>query len=192
MSYQNLATAIIAAGIPVLVVCARLIAPHLQKVWSCKELDTQQATEQIEFNAETKPLLAFWWDWKCISPFWQANDAAYSRFGYGEITSEDLGLPPELVADLVSMAKWHDSSLNWNYPPDPSPWRQAECDQFNAKSKELFFLCQKALEPSIILIYKHGDEKEDRDLDRYLAEPISFKREATSLAALPSNKTKSF
>jgi hypothetical protein len=120
--------------------------------------------------------LNFWWDWNCESPFWPANEAAHSRFGYGPIAPEKLGLPIVLAAELVDTSDWHDKSLNWEYPPDPGPWRQDECDQFNEKSKDLFNQCCAVFGPSITLVYKHRDEQEDPDLDRYLVDPKKFRR----------------
>ncbi|WP_461175464.1 hypothetical protein [Uliginosibacterium flavum] len=120
--------------------------------------------------------LSFWWEWKCGSPFWPANEAALNRFGYGSIAPEELGLPIDLAAKLVDTSDWHDKALNWEYPPDPGPWRQVECDQFNEQSKDLFNQCCAAFGASITLVYKHRDEREDPDLDRYLADPKKFRR----------------
>jgi len=33
--------------------------------------------------------------------------------------------------------RWHNTVLNWVYPPDLSLWRQDECDRFNKAAVEL-------------------------------------------------------
>ena len=127
----------------------------------------------------TPVVLNFWWEWNCESPFWASNEAAYTQYGYGEISPTILGLPENIVEKLAQVGKWHDASLNWNYPPDPGPWRQAECDLFNKESKLLFQQCCAMLPSHITLIYKHCDINEDPDLDRYLIDPKNFKREVS-------------
>ena len=129
----------------------------------------------------TLTLITFWWEWRCESPFWPSNGIAHAQYGYGEISPADLGLPDEIVEKLAQLGRLHDASLNWEYPPDPGPWRQAECDLFNQESKALFQLCRDRLPPHILLIYEHKDLMEDPDLDRYLADPKNFSRERLSL-----------
>jgi hypothetical protein len=126
----------------------------------------------------SRPQLKFWWEWKAASPFWPGDDAAKEMFGYGEIDPAKLALPGDLVAELEALAAWHDSSLNWDYPPDPGPWRQEECDRFNVASKTLFERCKKLLAGRFEILYSHREEKEDPDLDAYLAAPTSFRRKA--------------
>jgi len=124
------------------------------------------------------PVLKFFWEWQAASPFWAVDDAAYRRFGVGEIDAADLDLPADLVAELAAAASWHDTSLNWSYPPDPGPWRQEECDRFNSTSRALFERCQTLLAGNYIIQYTHREEREDPDLDAYLAAPSTFKRKA--------------
>jgi hypothetical protein len=123
-----------------------------------------------------RPVLNFWWEWQAASPFWPADDVARAKFGLGEINAADLGLPPELVEELRVTAEWHDTSLNWSYPPDPGPWRHDECARFNATSKALFERCQKLLAGTVELRYHQREIAEDPDLDSYLADPHNFKR----------------
>lgn len=128
-------------------------------------------------NAEDhgKPQLSFWWDWGC-GPFWCANDQARAMFDVGPIDPEALGLPDALAVELEQMIEWHDTSLNWEYPPDPGPWRQEEYDRFNAASMRLFETCRNILWDSVELVYTHPEERQDPDLDRYLDDPRQFKR----------------
>jgi hypothetical protein len=69
---------------------------------------------------------------------------------------------------------WHQGSLNWEYSPDPGPWRQAECDRFNPGVQ--------ALLP--IVIAERGDDFDaidaqppvfaDLDPDEDLKDPKAF------------------
>ena len=40
------------------------------------------------------------------------------------------GLARATTRPLQDLGSWHDTALNWDYPPDPGPWRQDECEQF--------------------------------------------------------------
>jgi hypothetical protein len=122
-----------------------------------------------------KPLLAFWWEWGTGSPFWASNDAAFAQFDVGPIEPATLGLPDGVVAELERVSVWHDSALNWKEPNCPGPWRQDECDRFNADSRAIFERCAALLEGRIDLKYVQDDEREDPDLDTYLEDPVGFR-----------------
>lgn len=136
-----------------------------------------------------KPQLSFWWDWGC-GPFWCGNDEARAMFDVGPIDPEVLGLPEALAVEVEQMIEWHDTSLNWEYPPAPGPWRQEECDRFNAASMRLYETSRTILGDSIVLVYKHKEECEDPDLDRYLANPKQFKRADAPDTGDPMNRFK--
>lgn len=40
---------------------------------------------------------------------------------------------------------WYDGSLNWDNPPEPVPWSQAQVEQFNHAVGELFQAVQQEL-----------------------------------------------
>jgi hypothetical protein len=75
---------------------------------------------------------------------------------------------------------WFDTSLNWGYPPDPGPWRQEECDRFNAASLNAFDRLRTELGPDWDIVPNFADLREDPDLDRCLADPAGFQRGSTS------------
>jgi hypothetical protein len=111
---------------------------------------------------------------------WAGNEAASQAFDYGPYDVGDncpLPLSPEVLARCRQMAEWHDRALNWDYPPDPGPWRKAECDRFNAAAKELLEAMRAHLGPNFQVLNKQGDMVEDPDLDGYLADPNEFCRE---------------
>jgi hypothetical protein len=74
------------------------------------------------------------------------------------------------------MIDWHFTSLNQEYPPHPGPWRQEECDRFNQAAIELFERIQMELGGEYEVLNEQDPIIEDSDLDEYLKDPDSFKR----------------
>jgi hypothetical protein len=62
---------------------------------------------------------------------WPLDDATRERFGSGPL-DDVLPLSPECRENLETLGAWHDQSLDWSYPPDPSPWTEAESERFEA------------------------------------------------------------
>jgi hypothetical protein len=76
--------------------------------------------------------------------FWAANDAARERFGY-PIDSRTLPLAENTWRRLYFLASWYDTSIDWNYPPDPSPWDHAERERFNNEAQKLLAVVREEL-----------------------------------------------
>ncbi len=126
-------------------------------------------------------VLRFFCEWGggCL---WPGNDAAYRDFGFGPYDVLDpcpLPLPTDTIKRCRDLDEWHRTSLNWDYPPDPGPWRQDECDRFNASVAELLAEIGRLLGPEFEVIDRQGQCAEDRDLDAYLANPHGFRRQST-------------
>jgi hypothetical protein len=81
-------------------------------------------------------------------------DTAPQEQGQQEYAVDLRGLPvsQDLRDELESLVTRYDTSLNRDYPPDPGPWRESQCRQFN------------------------HDARPDPDLNRYLADPSGFAR----------------
>ena len=47
--------------------------------------------------------------------------------------------------DQTRGAGQYDTSIDWDYPPDPSPWSEEDREQFQKKSDELLDELRKAL-----------------------------------------------
>jgi hypothetical protein len=128
----------------------------------------------------TKYKLRFFFEWGggCL---WPGDTAATSDFGYGPLDAPDTNLPlsTETVRRCGELAVWHDTSLNWAYPPDPGPWRQPECDQFNDAVRHLLATIRAELGDQFEVIDQQPQAVEDPDLDVYLADPQGFRRQAT-------------
>jgi hypothetical protein len=84
---------------------------------------------------------------------WCGNDLAFSKFGIGPI--EDLLPISDRIRHCLSdLTKWHDTALNWEYPPDPSPWSGEQRAQFESAAKDLLFELQTTLGPGFEVIYE--------------------------------------
>jgi hypothetical protein len=110
---------------------------------------------------------------------WPGNDAASRDFELGPYDLLDpcpLPLSVDTLRRCRELDEWHHSSLNWDYPPDPGPWRQAECDRFNAAVAELLADIRTELGPEFQVIDRQAACVEDPDLVAYLADPKGFRR----------------
>jgi hypothetical protein len=78
---------------------------------------------------------------------WSANDAAREKFGY-PVTLESLGLPENLLREALHIVTWYDTSLDWSYPPSPSPWSEEERARFIEASQRLLSNLRQQLGPT--------------------------------------------
>lgn len=132
---------------------------------------------QIGTN-ETKPLLRFRHEWRG-GWLWPGNDTARRVLDLGPYDLHDpcpLPLSSESLRSCSELGRWHDTSLNWDYPPDPGPWRQDECDRFNLAARQLFAQLAAEVGPTYEIHNAQPDLTEDPDLDRYLEDPPGFAR----------------
>jgi hypothetical protein len=67
---------------------------------------------------------------------WCGNDAARARFDVGPI-EDRLPLPAATRDRLDELSRWHDRSLNQQYPPGSGPWTAEEEARFAAAAEEL-------------------------------------------------------
>lgn len=108
---------------------------------------------------------------------WSADGRTWEAFGY-PVPPAALPLPPETVAEASRPVAWHDRSLNWDYPPDPGPWRRAECDRFHTAAGALLERLRRELGPGFEVLERFVALREDPDLDTYRADPAGFRRSA--------------
>jgi hypothetical protein len=52
------------------------------------------------------------------------------------------------------LSAWHDGALNWEFPPDPSPWPSAERARFERAAGEVFSAVRAELGPEFDVIYQ--------------------------------------
>jgi hypothetical protein len=72
----------------------------------------------------------FFFDAGSGTVLWSANDEARDRFDY-PIELDRLPVSDDLRAELVRLVEEYDTSLDWDYPPNPTPWSAEQCDRFN-------------------------------------------------------------
>jgi len=124
--------------------------------------------------------LNFWFEWLADTCFQAADVVTSEKFGIGMIAPERLPLKQETITQVKLLSQWHDTSLNWDYPPNPGLWRQEECNRFNAAAKQLFDTITVELGETFEIAYSQIDLVEDPELDKYLNDPQNFKRDVTS------------
>jgi hypothetical protein len=66
---------------------------------------------------------------------------------------DDLPLSPAIRRRIEALEKWHDTALDWDNPPGPSPWSPAERARFDRASRELYDQIVAALEGAFDVDY---------------------------------------
>lgn len=94
--------------------------------------------------------LMFEWGGGCL---WCGNDEARASFGVGPL-EDRLSLSDSLRQRLLEMTKWHEGSLNWDYPPDPGPWSPEEYIRFEKAATEVLAVVQEELGSEFEVIYE--------------------------------------
>jgi hypothetical protein len=61
---------------------------------------------------------------------WTSSAEDRETWGYA-VDLERLPISEALRTELLSLVAQYDTSLNWDYPPDPGPWREPRCREFN-------------------------------------------------------------
>jgi hypothetical protein len=75
------------------------------------------------------------------------------RGGFGPIEDRlPLSLPTR--RRLQELSAWHDGALNWDYPPDPSPWSSAERKRFEQATSEMLAVIRAELGPQFEVFYE--------------------------------------
>jgi hypothetical protein len=67
---------------------------------------------------------------------WADNDSARERFGY-PVDFSQLPICENTGRRMLYVIAWHDTSIDWTYPTDPSPWDADERQLFNAEAQKL-------------------------------------------------------
>lgn len=50
------------------------------------------------------------------------------------------------------LCSWFDTSIDWSYPPDPSPWNAAERERFNKAVQQFLETLRDQLGPDFEVI----------------------------------------
>jgi hypothetical protein len=89
---------------------------------------------------------------------------------------QTLPVSAALRDELARLAAAYDTSLNQDYPPDPGPWREPQCREFNDAAGQAVRRLREELGPAWPIQNRFQELHEDPDLDRYLADPAGFTR----------------
>jgi hypothetical protein len=77
-------------------------------------------------------------------------DDVDSPYGY-PCDPARLPLSEPIRAEITRLARWYQSSLDWDDPAGPSPWGRDECGRFNAAARSLLEALRDALPESWII-----------------------------------------
>ncbi|WP_203925038.1 hypothetical protein [Rugosimonospora africana] len=106
---------------------------------------------------------------------WMASLADRARWGQ-PVDLTRLPISADLRDELIRLVTWYDTSLNWDYPPDPGPWCESECERFNGSVRQALSRLREELGPGWSIADEFKECHEDPDRERYLADPRGFKR----------------
>lgn len=92
----------------------------------------------------------FFFDAGSGTPLWSDNDAARERFDY-PIELDELPVSDDLRAELVRLVEAYDTSIDRDYPPDPTPWSAERCDRFNREVRAALGRLRAELAPAWVI-----------------------------------------
>jgi len=75
---------------------------------------------------------------------WVDNDAASERWDCA-VDINDLPLTDQQKYQALYVIAWYDTSIDWDYPPGPSPWSNEELLKFNNAAQSLLVSFQTRL-----------------------------------------------
>ena len=125
--------------------------------------------------------LRFFFDYGAGGCLWADNDLARQDFGFGPIDktiADKTGkLSAEILIQIDDLDNRHSGYYNKDYPPDPSLWRQNECDDFNQRVDTLRSRLRQQLNDDFEIVDLQKRYSEDKELEEYLRNPKNFKRQ---------------
>ena len=82
---------------------------------------------------------------------WAGNASARERFG-NSIDAADLCLSESTWRYVHYLCAWYDTSVDWTFPPNPSPWAPEEAARFQAAVAGFLPVLQAELGPSFVVV----------------------------------------
>ena len=68
------------------------------------------------------------------SCLWAESKTAFDFYGGYIITPDRLSITDDLKNQIIQLSVEYQSSLDWDYPPDPSPWNKRQVEEFRQKA----------------------------------------------------------
>ncbi|MEY9781074.1 hypothetical protein [Sinorhizobium fredii] len=124
-----------------------IILPNSLKVQRVED----KRYEVVPVSVVPKVRLFFEWGGGVL---WCGNEAALQRFDVGPV-EDKLPLSNETLNRLHAMTVWHDTALDWNNPPGPSPWSGAEDESFTEAVARLTDDIRHELGPDYEIVNEH-------------------------------------
>jgi hypothetical protein len=88
------------------------------------------------------PRLRFFFEYGVDTPLWP--DEVDSPYGF-PCDLDLLPVTPATRDELKRLAEWYQSSLNEEYPPDPTPWPPHEQERFNRQAINVLQILRQEL-----------------------------------------------
>jgi hypothetical protein len=133
------------------------------------------AGHRLRVREHVMPAASFFFDAGSGTALWVTATGDQDHRGYAADLRR-LPVSQALLDELESLVAAYDTSLNWDYPPDPGPWREPRCLQFNHAVRQAIQRLREELGPAWQIHDLFKDLHEAPDLDRYLADPSGFTR----------------
>lgn len=81
--------------------------------------------------------IRYYFEYMADTCLWGGDGETREQFGMN-IDPQELPLTEGTVQAILAMATRWQQSLNWENPAEPSPWSQAEFDEFFADATDLY------------------------------------------------------
>lgn len=101
-----------------------------------------------------KYVFRFFFEWGTNLCLWSANDAARERYGIGCVDYNFLDISDGLKLTLAKMGDEYQSKLDWEYPPNPSPWTKKQLRDFKKRSKQVYKQLRAELGKDYKILFK--------------------------------------
>jgi len=78
---------------------------------------------------------------------WAENEIAQKKYGY-PVANDMLPISKALANELDSLVIEYDDSIDWEYPPNPSPWTEEQIIDFSNRVNVAYIELCKELGPN--------------------------------------------
>ena len=150
-------------------------------------LNMKTMTKTMMITTMNKYQINFFFEWGG-DYLWPNTEDSFTktRFDCDPIDPKELGVPQPLIDVLDTLSEEYQTSLDWEYPPDPSPWSFEHFLDFESRTEKAFtdlIACLKdtceindrthsmsSLAQKIIDAYKEDPESDEDTLEKLLEE----------------------
>lgn len=98
----------------------------------------------------------FFFDAGSGTVLWSDAPQTWARFDY-PIDLDELPVSDALRDELTRLVAAYDTSLDWDYPPDPGPWSETQCVRFNEDVRSALARLRAELAPDWDIVDEYAD-----------------------------------